>query len=190
MRPHFHARGRKRPSEDLEAPDGLRRRVIANVRAEPAPISELSHRTRMNHPTLSGKWGLILLLAAGGTLAAIVLLVSDSPSDVRHRAIASALPGAHASLRRAGADTELALSGMPAPPIGEIYELWLLRDGQRPRALNDMFNVTSSGHAVLTLPGHLRGVREVMLTEEPIGGSPTPTGPVVLRLLNPAAQAG
>jgi anti-sigma-K factor RskA len=92
------------------------------------------------------------------------------------------LHGARASLRRVGADAELQVSGMPQPPPGEVYEVWLESGAARPRATDALFGVTSSGSAAVDVPGSLRGVREVMVSAEPLGGSASPTSAAVLRV--------
>jgi hypothetical protein len=43
-----------------------------------------------------------------------------------------------------------------------------------------LFDVDARGAANVDLPGNLSGVRQVLVTEEPIGGSPRPTHPAVI----------
>jgi hypothetical protein len=168
------------------APDALRRRVIAGVRREQTPVAELSHRAERRLRPLRALLLAVLLI---GCAVAIVAALDTSPRPHSEGAVISTIPGARASLRRAGGNTELKLSGMSEPGPGRTYEAWLLRSRGPVRAVEDMFTVTHSGHAVVVLPGYLSGVREVMLTEEPIGGSKSPQGPVVLRLVHPSALA-
>lgn len=130
----------------------------------------------------------LVTLLAGCVLVAVLLLDTGSASHP-DGAVISTIPGAQASLRPAGGDTELRLSGMPQPRAKMIYEVWLLRPQEHARPIDDMFTVTHGGHAIVDLPGHLNGVREVMLTEEPIGGSDSPTGQVLLRVVHPSALA-
>jgi hypothetical protein len=87
-----------------------------------------------------------------------------------------------ASLHDGSGHAELIVSGMPEPPIGEVYEVWLDREGALPRATDALFTVTSAGNGAVEVPGSLRGVREVMVTSEPLGGSSSPTSPAVLRV--------
>jgi hypothetical protein len=87
-----------------------------------------------------------------------------------------------ASLRRIGTSAELVVSGMPEPPIGEVYEVWLNHASGRPRPTDALFTVTSTGDGTVEVPGTLHGVREVMVTSEPLGGSSSPTSAAVLRL--------
>ena len=127
------------------------------------------------------------LLASAGALLAVALLaglglheLQASPHSLGRTRVAAELQGARASLRRIGTHDELRISGMPQPPIGEIYEVWLSRPGARPQPTDALFNVTKSGLGAVEVPGSLRGVREVMVTSEPVGGSRQPTSPAVL----------
>ena len=86
------------------------------------------------------------------------------------------------SLRRIGHGGELEISRMPEPPVGEVYELWLDRPGSPPRPTDALFTVTRSGSATVDIPGSLRGLRSVLVTAEPLGGSAAPTSAPVLKL--------
>lgn len=85
-------------------------------------------------------------------------------------------------LRRIGYRGELVIFGMREPPIGEVYEVWLERRGHAPQPTDALFTVTSTGSATVDIPGSLRGLREVMVTAEPLGGSASPTSPALLRV--------
>jgi hypothetical protein len=71
---------------------------------------------------------------------------------------------------------------MPEPPKGEVYEVWTESLGETPRATDALFTVASDGSGSVDVPGSLRGVGEVMVTTEPLGGSAHPTSPAVLRV--------
>ncbi len=74
---------------------------------------------------------------------------------------------------------------MSEPPFGEVYELWLDRPGAPPRPTDALFTVTRAGSADVQIPGSLRGVRSVLVTAEPLGGSPSPTSAPILRVAIP-----
>jgi hypothetical protein len=71
---------------------------------------------------------------------------------------------------------------MPEPPTGEVYEVWTESPGEAPRATDALFTIASDGSGSVDVPGSLRGVEEVMVTTEPLGGSAHPTSPAVLRV--------
>jgi hypothetical protein len=131
-----------------------------------------------------------LVPALAGALALVVGLVigalafgsgSSVKTEVIHAAVVA--PGYHATaeLRKVGSQLELVVVGMPAPPPGRIYEVWLEHGAAAPLPTDALFSVTRSGDGSVGVPGNLRGVSKVLVTEEPLGGSLKPTrNPVIL----------
>jgi anti-sigma-K factor RskA len=73
----------------------------------------------------------------------------------------------------------LLVSGLPAPPGGRTYQVWLIGHGH-PRSVGLIRAGTSTPDPPLRF-GDLTGAAKVGLTIEPAGGSPQPTTtPVVL----------
>ena len=65
---------------------------------------------------------------------------------------------------------------LKSAPAGRAYQVWLLVKGQ-PVGVK-VFNSDADGHALVTdivLPTSVAGVTDVLVTEEPAGGSPLPT---------------
>jgi hypothetical protein len=174
--------GPERPGESAHASVGLRRRVLARVRTEPEPIgSGALHAARriLGGGRRRGAFAL-LALTGSGVLAVSVLSLNGGSGTLGRAHLAQELGGAHASLHRVDGHAELRLAGMPPPPIGEVYEVWLSGPRAAARPTNALFNITSAGTAAVEVPGSLRGVREVTVTAEPVGGSLHPTSPVIL----------
>ena len=173
------------------APSGLRRRVLARVRSERSPLATSAlHAARRR---LAARRWLVAGLAAAVLIAGAGTFLETRGSGAGTLGIATVargLGGARASLQRSGGHGELLLSGMPPPPIGEVYEVWLSRTRTGPEPTNALFNVTSAGTAAVEIPGSLRGVRVISVTPEPLGGSGRPTGPVVLSVALSGAPAG
>lgn len=74
----------------------------------------------------------------------------------------------------------LVVQGMPAPPPGRVYQLWLIRsDGGRDNG--GLFTV-DGGRAILYVrpPASLDSYVAIGVTDEPARGSPRPTGTKVL----------
>jgi hypothetical protein len=173
------------------APEALRMRVLAQVRSEAELLRAASSRAdetssspgRLRSPRLP-------LLGAGLAFAATVLaavLIALTAGSTGHERVtiarvASGVQGLHASLRQIDDRAELVVSGMPQPPLGEIYEVWLARPSASPQPTDALFGVTSSGSGSVNVPGNLRGVREVMVTREPLGGSAHPTSAPLFRV--------
>jgi Anti-sigma-K factor rskA len=150
----------------------LRRRVLASVRSD-------SERARPVGPGLHRRTicavAIVVCVAAGTFLL-------GSPGRQPARREGGVAPTPSASLRRVGDRGELRLAAMPEPPEGEVYEVWLERAGHVPQPTDALFTVTSAGDGNVAIPGSLRGVREVMVTAEPLGGSSKPTSAAVLRV--------
>jgi hypothetical protein len=125
-------------------------------------------------------------VGASALLGAIILgLLSVGGGHSNAAQMIAGSSGAKASLRRLGSHAELVVEGMPAPPIGEVYEVWIDHPGTPPQPTDTLFTVTRAGSASVEVPGRLRGVREVMVTAEPLGGSTRPTSAPVLRAVIP-----
>jgi anti-sigma-K factor RskA len=65
--------------------------------------------------------------------------------------------------------------GLPAPPRGRVYEVWVKRSGQAPEPTPALFTPNRDGSATTSVPGSLKGVEQVLVTDEPEGGSTVPT---------------
>jgi anti-sigma-K factor RskA len=73
----------------------------------------------------------------------------------------------------------LYVAGLPPAPAGKTYELWTIA-GPAPRPAGT-FDVDAAGRGSLTVAPVTDGpVKVFAVTLEPAGGTPAPTGPVVL----------
>jgi hypothetical protein len=173
------------------ASDALRERVLATVRSEAELLraagpradepERRSRRVRSRRASLS--WAGVAIAA----IAAIaVAILTSSGTSTRERVttaqIAASVPGARASLHERDGRAELVVSGMPQPPLGKIYEVWLGRSAGSPEPTDALFSVTSRGSGSVDVPGSLSGVKAVLVTSEPLGGSSHPTSPPVIRV--------
>lgn len=172
-------RGAGRTPPAPEASEWLRRSVLTTVRGEDLRAGDSSPAA---HPRDRYVYTGVGALMGAGAVLVVVLALGNRDSPRRHE---PAAPVARASLRRIGTRAELVISDMPQPPIGEVYELWLDRAGRAPEAADALFTVTSSGSAAVEVPGGLRGVGDVIVTTEPLGGSTRPTSLPVLRVPAP-----
>jgi anti-sigma-K factor RskA len=177
----------------LLAPADMRDRVMAQVHSEAELLQAAGAGADRPQPARS-RWRLRrpqLLSAAVamgvGLLIGAVVLNTGSRAPVTRvtpAQLATMPSGARAVLRQVGGHAELVVSGVSQPPRGKIYELWLAREGQAPQATDALFGVTHSGGASVNVPGSLAGVRQVLVTAEPLGGSTHPTSsPVIVATL-------
>ena len=91
-------------------------------------------------------------------------------------------PGASARLFVAvDGGGHLAISGLPPLPRERTYQLWFIRTGTSP-VTGGTFRVDARGLAWVkaTVPASLDEVRAIAVTEEPVPGSGSPTGPHLL----------
>jgi hypothetical protein len=164
-------------------PVRLRARVMGSAYAEvwqrEAPVREerraASARLRWVprlRPVLAGA----VALGAGLLIGALAFTSEPKETTEVIRAIVVA-PGHHASaeLRKAGSQVQLIVVGMPSPPPGRIYQVWLEHGSEAPEAPDALFSVTRTGSGSVGVPGDLRGVSKVLVTAEPLGGSLKPT---------------
>jgi hypothetical protein len=164
------------------APRGLRRKVLKQVRADTraatgagagAGAGAVARRpSQWIRPAWAGA------LAGAVAVAVIVVIAVGGRGSSTHVYAASV---GKAQLRVSGGHGELVVDRLPQPASGHIYEVWLERPGKAPQRTNALFSVTQRGAADVDVPGDLHGVSQVMVTQEPAGGSPAPTtNPVIV----------
>jgi anti-sigma-K factor RskA len=174
------------------ASEALRERIMGGVRSEAELLDAAGAgadrpqpaRLRLRRPQLLTAGA---ALVAGLLIGAIVLSTgSQAPAvHVTTAQLASLPAGAHATLRQVGTHAELVVSGVSQPSRGKIYELWLAGETGAPRPTDALFGVTRGGSASVNVPGDLAGVRRVMVTAEPLGGSQHPTSsPIIVATLS------
>lgn len=178
----------------LSVPEHAKQRVMAVVRSEASQATSSSHRpalqpvgARLGHV----RWRPALALAGAGLLAAGIAIgnlskpfgggtapVGGGKAQVVSAAVA--FPGASATLHQSAGHTWLAVSNMPEPSTGHVYEVWVKRSASAvPQPTTSLFTPTTSGSATVYVPVGL-GASTVMVTQEPVGGSSLPTGPVII----------
>jgi anti-sigma-K factor RskA len=169
----------------LKAPSDLKRRVMRAVREQEQAGSPRA-RERPGRglprfgPALAG-------LAVAATVVVLLVVGVFVPGGLGGgarviRAEVSA-PGASALVRLEHGHAQLTISRLPQSGPGRVYEVWLKASGA-PQPTDALFTVSSKGDATVGVPAVGHGVRELMVTSEPLGGSlhPTRTPLIVARL--------
>ncbi len=159
----------------LRSPGTLRDRVMATVQseAELRNAGTRGRRRQAERPT----WRLALgSLAATAVAVLLVVLVLGGGPGGSTRVISASVsaPTATATLSLRSGHGTLRIAGMPRTAPGHVYEVWLERAG-RAQPTDTLFSVSSAGTATVGVPGSLKGVKAVMVTAEPDGGSRAPT---------------
>ncbi len=177
----------------LSAPPEIRSRVMAVVHAESELLNAsgaMADRPIVRQPSrrFSLQWlrpwpatvlaaSLLAVGIGGGALLTGAGSGDDTPT--RSIACASAPDGASCQMRVDGDSAKLVVAGLAAPPPGRIYQVWLDRSGPAPEPTEALFSVRK-GRASVDVPGDLGGVKQVLVTHEPLGGSEVPTrAPVI-----------
>ena len=178
-------------------PPALRGRVMAIVEREASlleaagPAADRAapeRRGRRRFPQLAGLTLrpalatalVLLLLVVGGGAALLGREAFDQDARVVAARVDPELGGARASLEVDGDRARLVGRRLPAPPAGRVYQVWLDRGGVAPEPTSALFSTRRDGSASVDVPGSLEGVRAVMVTDEPAGGSAKPTGRLIL----------
>ncbi|HEX8743882.1 MAG TPA: anti-sigma factor [Thermoleophilaceae bacterium] len=180
-----------RSVEPFDPPPSLKASLMEIVEAEarPAPRPERS-AARGAAPSWLGRALAGLRPRPALALAAIALLLGlvaglglaggDEEAGTREVAASvdrTRLPGGGARLEVAeagGAPATLRVTGMPMAPRGEVYEVWIERDGE-VRPAGALFAVGRDGRGSAAIPGGVDGVERVMVTRERAGGAARPT---------------
>lgn len=174
------------------APRGLKRRVMRAVRESDTETQTQEAPARRSRWGGSGLFAGRPAVAALGALAVVVVVIGaiivGSNGSSGTRTIAAAVAGSPgtAQLSVSGGHGQLVLRNFPQPTAGHIYEMWELRSGAKvPAPTGTLFSVNSSGAGNVGVPGGLHGVSKVLVTQEPAGGSLTPTTtPVIVASLD------
>jgi len=162
-------------SARYDVPRTLRRRVMREVRATPKPVSQRRPPPARIPSRVPLAWAGGLAALAVAVIVSVALISSGSSGPRVVTASVTGVPGT-AQLRITADRGELIAQGLPQPPSGRIYEMWVQRGGSaQPTPTGTLFGVTTGGSVAVGVPGSLRGVSAVLVTQEPAGGSPTPT---------------
>lgn len=179
-------------------PLGLKARVLAQI-ATVRQLPPLSARAgRHVHP--GSGWRTPLGIAASALLAISLGLgglalaqqrrieslsaqsqridrVVEDPSRVTRSA--SATGGGTGTVVAAGGQALFVAAGLPTPPAGRAYQLWVIRNTEPPRSAGVL---SADNGSVSALVRDVRGADVVGLTVEPAGGSTAPTTQPVLQV--------
>jgi anti-sigma-K factor RskA len=163
---------------------GVVLRALANVPMTTAPIARtLRHASEARRRALFGAGALAAAAAVG--IAIGRLAFAGTPSDLEAIAVMTADPARGVALRGPVANgsalvgrdhehTAFVVRGLPAPPPGRGYQVWVRgRVVRSPGMLHRM----RDGLEILVVPGDvIADARTIGVTMEPSNGSPVRTG--------------
>jgi anti-sigma-K factor RskA len=168
--------------EQLEPPPELRERLLDTVRDEAVSEQLRPRPAGRRWPTLS--WRPAVALAALAIAAAGIAGYALGEEDQEVRTVAASptgvVPGASASVVRTGDTALLRAERLPLQRRGRVYQVWLRRQGSERIEPSSTFVVGENGRGATTIPQGLDEVAQVMVSQEPNGGSRQPTTKPVL----------
>lgn len=179
-------------------PPELKERIMSIVRAEAellqaagdrADVPPAPRREHRGWRWLTGSLRLRPVVALAAAASVLVLggalgLALNSAGGTHSRTIVAtvdhkAAPNGSAELRVVGGSGTLRVTGLRNPSGGRVYQVWVQRGEQNPTPTNALFSVRADGTASVSVPD-LHGVKQVMVTAEPPGGSSMPSeAPVI-----------
>jgi anti-sigma-K factor RskA len=187
LRPAADALGSRVPPEAM--PAELRERIMYQVRSEAELLAAAgsgadrpAHRPARPHLGRRGLagFGAAVAAACGVAVGIAVAGGGSAAGDKTVQALVERVSGRAELIEQRG-HADLEVTGLPQPPPGRIYQVWVAGATGAPRPTNALFSVDRTGNGSTTIPVSLRGVKRVMVTAEPLGGSSHPTSaPVII----------
>jgi len=171
--------------DPVTPPPSLKARIMADVEREASLLAAAGpeadrpparrRRRSPRIPRLVPAARAAALLVVGVAIGVGVSALRGEPGRTVVAEVSGA-PGATVQVELDGDEGRLTARGLPAPPSGRVYQVWLKRDGHAPEPTAALFLPSRDGAATASVPGSLDDVDQVMVTDEPDGGSPQPTG--------------
>ena len=176
--------------DPVDPPPALKARIMAEVEREasllaaagpeadrPPASARRRRRLSLRVPRLVPVAVAAALLVVGVAIGVgVTQLGGEEPHTVRAQVTdAARAPEAAADVEVSEDGATIVAHGLPAPPSGRVYQVWLKRPGRAPEPTSALFTPSRDGTATATVPGRMDGVAQVLVTDEPDGGSRTPT---------------
>jgi anti-sigma factor RsiW len=174
--------------DPIDPPPSLKARIMAEVEREasllaaagpeadrPPAAPARAPRFPLRLPRLAPAAVAATLLVLGVAIGIGIATFGGSPERTVAAQVSGA-PGATVEIEVNGEEGRLLARGLPAPPSGRVYQVWLKRAGHAAEPTAALFVPSRDGAAAASVPGSMKGVDQVMVTDEPDGGSPQPTG--------------
>ncbi len=170
----------------VEAPPQLRGRLMEQVRseAEKDPAPRRARRWSIKGWSLRPIAGLVALVLVVAAVAAYAIGSGDSGGGGNTTTVVEGhSPGVVAEVVRDGGTGTLHLTNLHQLPSDKVLQAWVERDG-RVVSAKTLFVPNQDGTASATIDD-MEGVKTVMVTAEPRGGSVQPTLPPIVSVAIP-----
>jgi anti-sigma-K factor RskA len=166
-------------------PSALKGRIMSVVESEASllqaagPQSDRPQRKPRRRRSWFGGLSLRPALALGIVALALGFVAAQALRGGPEKITAQVQSGGRATLEVQDGQGRLVAKNLPDPPRGRVYQVWLDKGGKTPEPTTVLFTTSRDGSAIADVPT-LDGVKRVMVTDEPNGGSRSPTGKVLL----------
>jgi anti-sigma-K factor RskA len=173
-------------AEQIAPPPALRDRIMRDVRSEAELLRAAGPEAdRVPAPRPRSRWRRLIAarslagagLAGGLAAVAIAVAVTAGGDGTSTRTVSAnvAATGASAAVHVTGDHAALALEHMPSPRAGAVYQVWFVKGDGKPQPTHTLFDVRSDGRANVQIDEPVDGVRQILVSSEPSGGSTAPT---------------
>lgn len=178
----------------LPAPPAMKGRLMAVVNAEAELLRAAgpeADRARVASkplrrwlPSFALRPAFVGALACGllglGVLGGILVEGSGTATPETRTVVAQAAGTAKAKLVVTDGKAQLRVTGAPSLSQGRVYQVWFDRGDGQQRPTHTLFNVRSDGRANVAIDESVKGVKQVLVTEEKSGGSLAPSSSPVI----------
>jgi len=170
----------------MQPPEGLRARLMVEVRSDAAEAGAPAGREAKPVPPQSrpSRFRRFLLRPVTGLAVAALIVAAAVGYELRGGGESTSVfhsrgtSLAKATLKRNGDSGTLHMIGLRQLPASQVYEAWVQRGKRIERS--SLFEAESDGTANASVPRHLNGARQVMVTVEPSHGSDRPTSSAIV----------
>jgi anti-sigma-K factor RskA len=175
----------------MRPPPALKARIMAEVEREAALLRSAGPEADRPEPKRERRrWRFRLPTPAVAALACATLLIGlgagallfgggSGGQTIQFENGKTLSANASAELDVSGDSGTLVARGLPEPENGRVYQVWVQRDGGAPEPTAALFTPRADGSATASIPD-MKGVDTVMVSSEPVGGSPQPTTDPIL----------
>lgn len=165
-----------------------RAQMIAERRADAAARRPLARRPDSGKPSIRNRLAkpapkpVLAMFGGLAVMGVMTVVLSRGPASMHIVRAQVAYAQGAAAVKVQGSTAELLAIGLPEPPAGDVYEIWVKRAGNASfRPTKALFAPNAQNEAGVNIPGGTDRLQQVEVTAEPDGGSATRTGaPVIL----------
>ena len=168
----------------MKPPPALKARIMAEVEREAALLASASEPRR--EPKPKRRWRFSWPMGAVA-LACVALVLGLGVGAALFGSGSRVVPfEPNPSMQQASAELEidgdkavLVANGLPAPPEGQVYMVWLVGPDGKPKPTSALFKPRGDGSATASVTG-LGDAEAVVVNTEASPDVTTPTSPVVM----------